>query len=32
MEMFVDYIEEEVKQLCETFPRQPMIGLTDALK
>ena len=32
MVKFVEYIEKEVKRLYETFPRQPMIGLTDALK
>ena len=32
VEMFVEYIEEEVKRLYETFPQQPMIKLTDALK
>ena len=32
MEKFVEYIEEEVKWLYETFPRQPMTGLTDSLK
>ena len=32
MEKFVEYIEEEVKWLHETFPRQPMTGLTDSLK
>ena len=31
-EKFVEYIEEEVKRLYETFPLQPMIRLTDALK
>ena len=32
MEKFEEYIEEEVKWLYETFPRQPMTGLTDSLK
>ena len=32
LEKFVEYIEEEVKQLYETFPRQPMTKLTDLLK
>ena len=32
MEKFVEYIEEELKRLYETFPRQPMTELTDALK
>ena len=32
MEKFVKYIEEEVKRLYETFPRQPMTKLTDVLK
>ena len=32
VEKFVEYIEEEVKRLYETFPRQPMTELTDALK
>ena len=32
VEKFVEYIEEEVKRLCATFPQQPMIELTDALK
>ena len=32
VEKFVEYIEEEVKQLHETFPRQPMAKLTDVLK
>ena len=32
MEKFVEYIEEEVKRLYETFPRQPMTNLTDVLK
>ena len=32
MEKFVEYIEEEVKRLYETFPRQPMTKLTDVLK
>ena len=32
MEKFVEYIEDEVKWLFETFPRQPMIKLTDVLK
>ena len=31
-EKFVEYIEEEVKRLYETFPRQPMTKLTDVLK
>ena len=29
---FAEYIEEELKQLYETFPQQPMTELTDALK
>ena len=32
MEKFVEYIEEEVKLLYTTFPRQPMAELTDVLK
>ena len=32
MEKFVEYIEEEIKRLYETFPRQPIIKLTDVLK
>ena len=32
VEKFVEYIEEEVKRLYETFPRQPMTRLTDVLK
>ena len=32
VQKFVKYIEEEVKRLYETFPRQPMTELTDALK
>ena len=28
-EKFVKYIEEEVKELYATFPKQPMIELTD---
>ena len=32
VEKFVEYIEEEVKRLYETFPRQPMTKLTDVLK
>ena len=32
LENFVEYIEEEVKQLCETFLQQPMTKLTDVLK
>ena len=32
MEKFVEYIEEGTKRFYETFPRQPMIGLTNALK
>ena len=32
VENFVEYIEEDVKRLYETFPRQPMTELTDALK
>ena len=32
MENFVEYIEEEVKRLCETFLQQPMTKLTDVLK
>ena len=29
MEKFVEYIEEEIKRLYETFQRQPMTKLTD---
>ena len=32
MEKFVEYIEEEVKRLYKTFPRQPMTKLTNLLK
>ena len=32
MEKFVEYIEEEVKRLYETFPQHPMIRLTDVQK
>ena len=32
VEKFVEYIEEEVKRLYETFPQQPMIKLTDVQK
>ena len=32
VEKFVEYIEEEVKWLYETFPRKPMTELTDVLK
>ena len=32
VEKFVEYIEEEVKRLYETFPRQPMTKLIDVLK
>ena len=32
VEKFVEYIEEEVKRLYETFPRQPMTKLTDVQK
>ena len=32
MERFLEYIEEEVKRLHETFPRQPMTKLTDVQK
>ena len=32
MEKFVEYIEEGVKRLYETFPRQPMTKLIDVLK
>ena len=32
MEKFVEYIEEEIKRLYETFPRQPMTKPTDVLK
>ena len=32
MKQFVEYIEEEVRRLYETFPRQPMTKLTDVLK
>ena len=31
-EKFVEYVEEEVKQLYVTFPQQPMTELTDVLK
>ena len=32
VEKFVEYIEEEVKRLYKTSPKQPMTKLTDALK
>ena len=32
VEKFVEYIEEEVKRLYKTFPRQPMTKLTNLLK
>ena len=32
MEKFVEYIEEEVKRLYETFPWQPMTKLNDVRK
>ena len=32
VEMFLEYIEEEVRRLYATFPQQPMTGLTVALK
>ena len=32
VEKFVEYIEEEVRRLYATFPRQPMTRLTDVLK
>ena len=32
MEKFVEHIEEKVKLLYETFPRQPMTKITDVLK
>ena len=32
MEKFAEFIEEEVKRLYETFPRQLMTKLTDAMK
>ena len=32
MEKFVEYIEEEVKRVYETFLRKPMIELTDVQK
>ena len=32
VEMFVKYIEEEVKQLYATFPQQPMTEPTNSLK
>ena len=32
MEKFVEHMEEEVKRLYATFPRQPMIELTNMLK
>ena len=32
VEKFVEHIEEEVKQLYATFPRQPMIELTNVMK
>ena len=32
MEKFVEYIEEEVKQLYAKFPQQPMTELSDVLK
>ena len=32
IQKFVEYIEEEVKQLCATFPQNPMTKLTEMLK
>ena len=32
MEKFIEYIEEGVEKLHETFSRQPMTGLTDMQK
>ena len=32
VEKFMEYIEEEVRQLHATFPQQPMTRLTDVLK
>ena len=32
MERFIVYIEEEVKQLYETLPQEPVTNLTDVLK
>ena len=32
VEKFVEYIEEGIKRLYETFPRQPMTKLIDVLK
>ena len=32
MEKFVEYLEEEVRQLYATFPQQLMTELTDVLK
>ena len=32
MEKFVEYMEDVVKRLYETFPQQPMIELTDVQK
>ena len=32
VEKFVEYIEEKLKRLFETFPRQPMTKLNDMLK
>ena len=32
VEKTVEYIKEEVKRLCETFPWQPLTKLTDVLK
>ena len=32
VEKFVEYIEEEVKRLYETFPQQPMIKRSNVLK
>ena len=32
VEKFVEYIEEEVRRLYATFPKQPMTGLADVLK
>ena len=32
VEKFVEYIEEQIKRLCATFPQQPITELTDVLK
>ena len=32
VERFIVYIEEEVKQLYETLPQEPVTNLTDVLK